>query len=736
MNPSKIGPREPSIELTIFKIEMSEEIQAKKTTLKDPAIPPISSGLHQSFPDNVQVHSVQIVSPELPLKQTDAALANEISQQLSAVERHLEPPSKPVNHIVLERAKKELDKLVEKKERRETIEDHVDAVIEAIQIPTEVLHVFATEPYDNIEPFLGLNEEAKSHVEKMIAPVEMTRTVLQGIELVGNGAALIVQAAHFQEAKNFLQQKEIHLKKNPSDENLKSQVAKLRNYLAVEWDIMKDKMVNFAGSFSSVILKTTSFALETTKGFLLAKGLVGWSLSFIDVLWEAIALWRSHKAKTTQEAWMEHIAKDHRSSAQAQELLAKRQERMILHKVEHLSPVELKDILEKKGVDLKEKNVITLENFRTQLAGAAFRSEVAKKLLDEEDEKEDTINVMTRNALQALGEAKVKNEKKFFDFKLIRSKLNLTLECLCTALTITLEVLAFAGVIAASASLLSMPWLGFFVLGLAVTSVGLYFFYKHKPNLFKCFVKGVNIRIAFLQIPAKIRSLQLSRVKSKVHALELINARYERLEGLLRQKEILDKVNYPKKLQNVLEKLHRETSKKIADFEQLGETEKLNKYIQGLESKKREASRKLRKVRQTEGVIKQKMEFCTGQNSNLKKLQDRLKEAGNKDFARANHLVTTAQNEKINIPAVIIEKILDPKFNYKFDEETLNIFEKKMGIDIKQVLTRGGNVNKEKIIERLKDFFKMDDADLLNFMKQKLYDLEMARNLKWREQRA
>lgn len=535
----------------------------------------------------------------------------------------------------------------------------VEAVIAGVQTPANFVHDFVIEPYYYADPFLKLSKRQEKAINIGINAIEIPRTILQGVETVGSGAALIVQAVHVQETKQLLKIKEGQLRQNPLDHRLKIHVEKLRKYLAAQWEVLKNKIADFISIFLTASLNTISFVTDAFKGVIpRVNSVVCWAFYLLDVLTTAISLWRAQKAKTTHETWMVQIAKDQRTFQfqQAEALLHKRQERMILRKAEKLSFEELQTILEEKGVDFTENRISTFEDFKERLVDTTFRKEIVENFLDEEDEKRDTIQTMTRKGIQALADAKIRNEKKFFNFNLASSSINVVLASLSAAVAIILEALTFAGIVAITATTLAMPVLGLYILGWGVFAVGLYFFYKHRPNLFKCYLKGINLRLAIFQIPAKIRNLQLNGTKREIRDLE------------------------------------------------------------GRESLKSKSIARLNVLREREKVLSKKVNAWMGKGGIITKLHDQLREAGNKDFARENRLMNTVGNEKIDIAEVITENIFDGGF----DEETLRILKAKMGVDIKQIPRAAGKEDKEKFIGTLKEFFKMDEAEVLSFMKQKL----------------
>lgn len=600
------------------------------------------------------------------------------------------------------------DALKIKNNKREAIHESVGAIVSNIQIPTEIFYTSVTEPYSYIEPFLRKTGNLKTLIDKVIFPFETTRTILQVVELIGCGAALIFHASHYKEAKTLLNEKKLHFQINNSAEQ-KILIEKLQRFLLAEWEMIKERILDFSYSFIFISLKLTNLVLETIqKVALIARNVISWSYFYLlDILSALISLWRAHQAKTTYHMWMEQVAKDQRSFQQAETLLAKRQERMILQKTKSLTMQELIKLLEENGIDFLKEKLISKEDFERELSDPIFRNKISKKCLNSEDEKLDCLNVLTRNATQVLAETKGKNEANFFNFKLVHAKISLILSCVSASSAIILEALTLAGIIVGSSTLIAIPCLIFFVLGWALAGLSLYFFYKNRPNLFKCYLRGVNLRLSLLQIPAKIRSLQLERKKEEIVKLQIKSVRYHQLQGLLNQKETLEVANYPIELQKML----RELQKKINDKIGVADKDRLQKLQNELRNKKEYLKRKLTILLKKEDGLRVKVNEWIGKEGIITKLQDQLSIAGNKDFGKTNRLLTTVKNEELNIPLLIANSS-----EICFDEETIKVLKKKMAIE---QCESNGKLDKNKLMDQIRDFLKMDDSELLEFIKQK-----------------
>lgn len=649
----------------------------------------------------------------------------------------------------------------------------------------DLFHELVSTPEFYLGPFLELIVKLDA-LGEVIKPIEIFRTFLQAISLtLGDGAGLILQAKHYYKAEQLLKNLMAQIEKEPDNPKLKDVAETMRIYVKVQKENRKEKMVSFTATFFLVSIRATNFILGALKNVAaLARHSVGWAFCLLDVLNESIALWRARKAKTTHDAWMIEVATSHNISrvdgeelpeffeneeqklqneeqklhTGAQKLLDKRLERMILAKAEKMSIDDLKTALEENNIDCGDKEWTSLEEF-TQYISAddakfdkEFRNAIFKNLLDKTDHEEDTFNAVTRNNAQALSRAKAINEKKFFNFRLLSAKINCPAACLYATLAITLHVLVVAGVVALSAAALGTPGLGFFVLGVALTAIGLYFFYKYKPNLFKEFRKGVNLRLAFLQIPAKIRTLQLQRKQAEIKFLEkkldTLRVQWETIEGLSKQAQALKRLSIPDNMQPALEQLDEQVNNKIDALERTGEAEQVRKMKEMLENKKEKYQERLDKARLEENVLMHKERYWLGKGVGKKegkvtKLRKRLREAGTKDFAFVNRLEKDYKEDLVDLPLLEEKAVKEGPFDiprmlvgkadlppalkgneFKFDKETVRVFKEAFGMELNPIL----EANNDEIITQLKDFFALENTEYLNFMKTRLNELEEKRN--------
>jgi hypothetical protein len=319
---------------------------------------------------------------------------------------------------------------------------------------------------------------------------------------------------------------------------------------------------------------------------------------------------------------------------------------------------------------------------------------------------------MTRDALQTLSQAKVKNENKFIKFGLLNARLGLPLALLSAVLAVTLKVLTVMGVIALSSSMMAVPGLGFFVIGLALTAIGILYLRKHRPNIFKCYLHGVQFRIGFAGIAAKIRSIQLHREAAKVHRLELSSARYEQLKGLIHKKKTLDKAQYNPEWHHELDKLLKNIAKKIDHFEQLNAKDQRKNIYSALNDKISNEDSKLEKARAREAEVQEKCDYWEGEDGYITKLKQRLHEASNKDFAKQTRL------DDRDISQILAEGL--QAGSVQWDKEMIVFLSERMGVDLRKCIKDDGDVDQDKLKLLFENYFRMDEAEMGSFIKKKL----------------
>lgn len=714
MQPEKIGPKEHP-HIIPASPAATDDVSVKRTDQKQLDIPSVKSEQIAPPEQQAQIRSANLFEEDRSVELVD--------KSIESVEQSMELPPKTIEQLT-----KNLSVLQVWREKVEKAGSVNEAVMTIAQAPTEIINKVLLEPYQLIAPLL-IDKPEHTPIGSLGQPVGTAALGIKVVKIIGDGALIMIKDAILHSSEKQLEYFEKILETNPNNEEVRKSIVQLKLIISQLKEDIKEKMVDFAMNHATASLKTTALTFSAFSSVIspLARSGAGWATSILDVIGEAVTLWRAQKASTTHEVWMTEISKNPRTFKQAENLLAQRQERMILNKIEKLKLNfdEFKQYLVDKKVVL-DANIQDMSDFREQLStNTSLRNEVTQVFIDPEDEKANTINVMTRNAIQTLGKQKIINEKKFFDFKLNKSKISLIMACVSTALAITLEALILTGVLALSASVALFPPIGFLVLGVALAGVGLFFFYKHKPNLFKCFIKGVNLKLAFYTIPAQIRAIQLKNRTNVANELKIRSARYEQLKGLLNQTDTLNRISYPKELQKILSKLQKQTARNIEDFDRMGTPKQIEAIQEQLEMAQAKQKLALEKAISDQNEMESKYDIWLGKYGKVTILQNKLREAGSQDFAIANRLIETAKKEKMNIPEVIANGIMEGQSH--LDEETTKILKEKMGIDIKQLSKEIQPSEKDKIKADLADFFKMEENELYSFMKLRLQEIEASK---------
>lgn len=362
---------------------------------------------------------------------------------------------------------------------------------------------------------------------------------------------------------------------------------------------------------------------------------------------------------------------------------------------------ELKsNLLEKGGVDLSRFNITTLGEFDFVISE---KSTDYKKLLRQYTDFKETARItQARLALKAIAQKKMENVKKFYDYALTRAAAVLTVSTLIFIVGLTVKTLAMTG-IAVGAIASSALGIGFVALGVILIGVGIYMCMRYKPNLFKACLRGVHLRLAFNSIPAFIQQYrQIVKDKKVLEEILRVQSLSVKLVELQSKK---DKERVKAKDPET-KKLLRKLGVKIGNDGKYDISQATIK----LETRIKEVFTKWEKVNTELKGLNKKVKHW---NKKLKSLQDELKDARFKDFERAASLVKDQAGEDYNFHEVIADALMAG--GGKLDKDTKAVLEKNFGIDWGKIPKE-----KDKVMEFLKVFFAMDEAETRTFFDKKL----------------
>lgn len=340
-------------------------------------------------------------------------------------------------------------------------------------------------------------------------------------------------------------------------------------------------------------------------------------------------------------------------------------------------------------------------------------------------EHEDTISISTReNGLKFLSNLKPITEKKFFSFKLNKERILFALTLLASVAMIVLQILAWASVIAIPIAAQAVPGLGIALAGAMLFALGLYLFYRYKPNLFKTIVQGVQVRLVFTRIHNAFLEYRLKQKKIKQAAeagkIDFIQSFILQSGRSLTQNGSVSeaKTNVPSQIKDILNRLSPSARKKMDKAESMEEQRRI--LIDDFNAYLLKQEKILSDIEALEKNVVHKKE-------RIDALAERLRNAAAFDFAKNIGLETMknpdgsaeekAGPENMDIFKIIADGIIDG--NWKFDEETIIILEKKMGIPITEYSkVKDPERLRQDLHKDLKDFFGMDASQLIAFFKK------------------
>lgn len=370
---------------------------------------------------------------------------------------------------------------------------------------------------------------------------------------------------------------------------------------------------------------------------------------------------------------------------------------------------ELSQSFREKGISLESLNIASKEELQQALSDPAKRREV----LQAYTEHKQTIAVMTRNGMKALAEKKHNIERKFLNFKLSSASISLAVSFLGAAAILTLKTLAVVGVIAIPTAAMGWTGVGLFAVGVILILVGVFLIYWYKPQIFKAFFQGVQLRLALYEIPHAFQSFrhnlhQIEALKESV-ALSRFRAQTQELKGLLKESEAIEAKDLPVAMRPLLERLKVKAEERL-DRERLRELEKELDQMEVEETKRR-----TERLNAIEEKVRKLKESAEGWEKKMAPLKQQLLRAGWEDFLRESQLAKDRFGNAMRIDDVFVEGIFAD--DNLLDPMTLLILKYQLGIDI-QSLRRMKNTEevKKEVKEALKSFFAMNDTALIKFI--------------------
>lgn len=595
----------------------------------------------------------------------------------------------------------------------------------------------------------GFLSEASSRVGAIRLGLDVLSFPFEGMEF-------LVRTFYLEAAKKEL--KELGAAGDPTPEMQK----KIRS---LKWFI-EEQISNIQGLAVTIGIKTLSFVRPSMNLVLeIAKAPLPSPLvpvfpfidSVVSLLTAGYKLHRAQKESTLHEKWVENP----KFKKPVGKIIIEEQPPLVVHKLdldyEKIPYTYAKDLYEKRQRVFEKRKKAKRGEFDTLMEkvdsskslgeqtklfleanipfiGAQKKWEEEGKSVDDKDfrefllnysvEHEDTLSVSTRNGLEILAKLKPVSEKKFFSFKLNKERILFALTLLLSATMVVLQILAWASVIAIPIAAQAVPGLGIALAGAMLFALGLYLFYRYKPNLFKTIVQGVQVRLVFTRIHNAFLEYRLKQKKIKqaaeagkidfIQSFILQSGRSLTQDGSASEA----KAHVPSQIKEILTRLSPSARKKMNKAESLEEQRRI--LIDDYNAYLLKQEKILSDIETLEKNVSHKKE-------RIDALAERLRNAAAFDFAKNIGLETMknpdgsaeekAGPENMDIFKIIADGIMDG--NWKFDEETKTILEVEMGIPISEIAQEENQESlRQELHTALKDFFGMDASELAAFIKK------------------
>jgi len=662
-------------------------------------------------------------------------MADDLERLMGVIEG-LSPEEAPrIDTLAQEQSKLLVEAAVKHMEAAENLVSASEGIMEFPLAGAEMAESFIAAP---LEKIIGPFEELEKYTRSTVLGIQDAQLLLKIPEVLGKTAGLIYKRIVIKNAKA-----QVELMLKSGDPEAVAKAKKLKGWLELQDELVTKASLQLGLEVLAYSPKGVKAVLTTLDKFpaLAAYGDL-WASAVTGIVFNSYQVYKFRKVISTQEEWLAEIREaplveepivegkaPESLRSEINQLLQKRKRGFDARKkgaraeftqwifaelLKNRNFTELLAVLKERGVhpDRLENPITSKEELQEALS---VKGPQADQLLSQFVEHKTTVSKLTRQAIKSLSEKKQRVEKKMNQFELNKSKAALALSVLTFTVAIVLKTLALVGVITLPALAMSGVGAGLFALGLVIIAIGLIYYYKTHPSMFKEFVMGTQLRAAFYEIPASIDNfvVKIKEIKKIKGALKLMEfrAQAEELRGILEQSESVEAAKLPKRLRPLFGKLKVRASKKLEEAEIIEAKQRLEQIEKEAvdESEKRQAELERDIQRWTTRADKWK--------KRLEPLQRRIREAGAKDFARTAKLAEDRTGSAINIEQVIAEGLLnDPDL---LDEDIQRILQKELGVDLEEIRSRPEKENiMRDTMEALQTFFAMDNSKIVAFIQE------------------
>lgn len=554
---------------------------------------------------------------------------------------------------------------------------------------------------------------------------------------LGDGTGLIWKKTIVDEIVQQYKKMKSQLKKSPDpklDYKVKTLEAWLQNENPETIKSVKDFALKAARAVPAIFQYSVAAftSMKTAGGFLLS---TGWDL--IGTAVHGYKFVKASKDLERQEHWIDHFKDKPLAEKEIGDLLAKRkaayQQKLEGSRTEFSERIdgilqgknpweEVVKNLKAQGVHpekLKHGETITsIEELKMRIQDTESKETLLKQYVD----YKDTIPVSTRNALKALALRKQTTERKFNVYQKVNAGTMFSMAALTASTVIVLKTLAITAAVAIPTIAFTLSGVGMGAAGLILAGVGLYMFYRYRPNTFKAFFQGVHARLILNKIPLAIQEFRMDRknLEQMKNALkvEQLNAQAAELEGLLKQAEPLDWDKVPVKLKPLLENLQKSASVKLSDSKVFEAQDKLkihNALTKELQKVHEDHSKTVQEVNELEKSV-------TSWSGKVTPLKERMEAASMADFIKSAGI----GKEDFDLTSTIAEGLTTDAT--LLDEETCKILREQMGINLPMLQKRFPDKEtfKTEIQKALITFYTMDETQLNDFIKKQKLKLGLS----------
>ena len=384
---------------------------------------------------------------------------------------------------------------------------------------------------------------------------------------------------------------------------------------------------------------------------------------------------------------------------------------------------ETKKALKEKGVSLEGlengESIVDSKELSKRIRDPKTKQALIKQYVD----YQDTIPITTRNALQTLAMKKQNIERSFNKFGQINAGAKFGLAALTATTMIVLKVLAITGAVAIPAIALSLTGVGAIAAGILLGLVGLYMFYRYKPNTFKSFFQGVHARLIMFRIPLAIQEFRMefkkyNQITNSLKVAE-ITAKAIELEGLLNQTAPLEWNKVPETLKPLLKKIQNGASVKLSDSKTFEAADKI-KIQRALSHEMNNLQKEQSQINEDVRNLEKSIAYWSEKVSPLKA---RLEAASLADFLEKARV----DQKDVDFTETIAKGLVTDEA--MLDDETRHILKEQMGINLDKLHQKFPDKEnlRQEIQKGLIKFYTMDDSDLNNFIEKQKEKLRMRR---------